>query len=262
MKSVFLPLLWLISIFYITSCGGYRNIEKKRNFELQMKSPMTKNITPAYVFFESSKKNKMTSNYSNETKYLGNNKRSKIVKYALKFKGKSRVKKDKKFRNDCSGFVRSIFDNFDVELYNTTRVKRNGNWLSGTEVIYNFIEDNGEIFSNKLPRIGDIIFFDNTTDRNRDGKVNDNFTHIAIVVNVLANGTIYYIHKSNRGINIQKMNLRYPNKVYIKNGKKNIKVNSYLRKRRKKDKKGTPYLSSQMFRAFGSIFKSYSLSQK
>ncbi len=226
-----------------------------------MKSPMTKNITPAYVFFDTPNNYRVNKKYLSKNKTLKDGKREKIVEYALKFKGKSRVKKDKKFRNDCSGFVRSIFDNFNIELYNTAKVKRNGKWLSGTEVIYNFIEDNGEVFSNRLPQIGDIIFFDNTTDRNRDGKVNDSFTHIAIVVNVLANGTIYYIHKSHRGINIQKMNLKYPNDVYVKRGKKKIKVNSYLRKRRRKDKKDTPYLSSQMFRAFGSVFKSYSLSQ-
>ncbi len=226
-----------------------------------MKSPMTKNITPAYVFFERPH-NYANLRYSDKNKILKDSKRGKLVKYALGFKGKSRVKKDKKYRNDCSGFVRSVFDKFDIELYNTSKVKKNGKWLSGTEVIYNFIKDNGEVFSDKLPRIGDIIFFDNTTDRNRDGKVNDKFTHIAIVVNVLSNGTIYYIHKSHRGINIQKMNLNYPDKVYIKNGKKRIKVNSYLRKRRRKDKKNTPYLSSQMFRAFGSVFKSYNLSQK
>jgi len=257
---MFFPaLLLLFLMFYTTSCGGYKNIEKRKNFELQMKNQMTKNITPAYIFFKKEKNLKKT--YI-KTTHLKENKRKEIVEYALDFKGKSRVKKDKKFNNDCSGFVRSIYDNFNIELYNTNKKKKNGKWLSGTQVIYNFIKDNGRVFTSELPKIGDIIFFDNTTDRNRDGKVNDKFTHIAIVVDVKSNGTIYYIHKSHRGINIQKMNLKYYNKAYIKNGKKNIKVNSYLRRRRRKDKKNTPYLSSQMFRAFGSIFKSYSLSQK
>ena len=295
MKKFLLLLLLLFLISYITSCGNYSTMQKRKYFELHNHNPIAKNLRPSSMFFKqekkdistnltskkrkkyktkntsmakSTKKNTLTSsataktkapktkNKSNNSKKLANSKRKALVKYAKSFDKHKRVKKNKKFLNDCSGFVRSVYDKFNIELYDTKRNKKNGKWLNGTNVIYNFVQENGEIFKNKLPVMGDIIFFDNTTDRNRDGKVNDKFTHIAIVINVKSNGTVYYIHKSNRGINIQKLNLKYPNKVYIKVNNKKIKVNSYLRKRRKKDKKNTPYLSSQMFRAYGSIFKS------
>jgi cell wall-associated NlpC family hydrolase len=266
MKRIFTLLLLLILSFYTFSCASSSSAEKRKHFELQNNSPIGKNITPLKVFFKEDKKDKKkdkkrvaiknkTKKDKKSKKEIKKNKREELVKYALKFNGHSRVKKDKKFRNDCSGFVRSVYDNFDIELYNTTKVKRGKHWLNGTEVIYNFVKDNGKVFKKGLPVIGDIIFFDNTTDRNRDGKVNDKFTHIAIVTKVNKNGTIHYIHKSNRGINIQKLNLKYSKQVYIKSGKKKIKVNSYLRKKRKKDKRNTPYLSSQMFRSFGSLFK-------
>jgi surface antigen len=254
MKKFFVYSLFLFLLFYLASCGGYKNIEKKKNFELQMNNPMSKNRTNPSVFFEDENIYKKPE-YKNKDYQLKDSKRSKLVNYALSFKGNLTVKKDKKFRNDCSGFVRSIYDNFNIELYNTEKVKDAGRWFSGTEIIYNFVKDNGKVFTNKQPRIGDIIFFDNTTDRNRDGLVNDKFTHIAIIVDVKSNGTIHYIHKSNRGINVQKMNLKYSNKAYIRTGKNKIKVNSYLRKKNKKDKNSTPYLSAQMFRAFGSVFK-------
>ena len=255
MKRIFTLLLLLLLSFYTSSCANLNSAEKRNNFELQNNNPVGKNISPLKVFFKEDKKVKKETN--NKKLAIKNNskkkktevkksKRKDLVQYALKFNGHSRVKKDKKFRNDCSGFVRSVYDNFDIELYNTTKVKRGKNWLNGTEVIYNFVKDNGKVFKKGLPVIGDIIFFDNTTDRNKDGKVNDKFTHIAIVVKVNKNGTIHYIHKSNRGINIQKLNLKYSKQAYIKSGNKKIKVNSYLRKRRRKDKRNTPYLSSQL----------------
>ena len=259
------PFFIITIILLFTSCANINKNHIRKNFEMQFSTSMNKNITPAYVYFENefpenSNKNHLKSN-SNKRKYLTEDKRGILVDYALKFNNKKSVIANEKFRNDCSGFVRSIYYRFNLELFNTEKVKKAGKWLPGTEVIYNFIKENGKIFKNSLPRRGDLIFFDNTHDRNKDGKVNDKFTHVAIVVDVKSDGTVYYIHKSNRGINIQKMNLNYPNKVYIyKNGKK-IKVNSYLRKKRKNDSKNTPYLSSQMFRAYGSLFKSLNLAK-
>jgi len=255
MKRIYTLLLLIILSFYTFSCASSSSGEKRKNFELQSNGPVAKNITPIKVFFNENKKGSNNLALKNKKTKVKEAKREKLVEYALKFNGHIRVKKNKKFRNDCSGFVRSVYDNFDIELYNTSKVKKGKKWLNGTEIIYNFVKDNGKVFKKGKPNVGDIIFFDNTTDRNRDGRVNDKFTHIAIIVKVNKNGTIHYIHKSNRGINIQKLNLRHSNKAYIKHGKKKIKVNSYLRKRRKNDKRNTPYLSSQLFRSFGSLFK-------
>ena len=243
----FFFLLFVLALF-LNSCSQNERIRNKGNFELQLKNPASKNYTPPYIFFE-------TERISLQTRIsLDNDKRNNIVEYALKFNGKNKLKKNKKFRNDCSGFVRAVYDKFGINLFDTDNLKSGGKWYSGTRVIYNFIKENGEIFKDKIPRKGDLIFFDNTNDRNKDGKVNDYFTHVAIVIKVDENQTVYYIHKSSRGINIQKLNLKYKNRLYIsKNGKK-IKVNSFLRRKRKRDPKNTPYLSSQMFRAFGTLF--------
>ncbi len=179
-----------------------------------------------------------------------------IANFAKKHDKQKSVPKG--FLNDCSGFVRMVYSNFNIDLFDVEHNTK----ASGTEIIFKFVEKNGAIYpkyiyfnkstpKNKkyVPQVGDIIFFDNTHDKNRDKKVNDFFTHVAIVLSIDDDNTINYIHKSSRGINTQLMNLDEPNSLYI--NKK--RVNSYLRVKKKGDSKNTPYLSGELFRAFGTL---------
>ncbi|MBN2693973.1 CHAP domain-containing protein, partial [bacterium] len=133
-----------------------------------------------------------------------------IANYAKKYDGEKKTPNG--FRNDCSGYVRMVYSHFDIDLFD---VDHNPN-DSGSEIIYKFFEENGAVYSKKYrPQPGDVIFFDNTHDKNKDGKLNDPFTHVAIVLSVDSDNTITYIHRSSRGINIQGMNLYKPNEQYI-----------------------------------------------
>ncbi|MBN2693748.1 C40 family peptidase [bacterium] len=177
--------------------------------------------------------------------------REDLVEYAKKFNKYKSVPKPG--RNDCSGFVRFVFQHFGVDIFKLEidELKRAGEWINGTEVVYKYAQKHGEVFKNKLPKKGDFIFFDNTHDRNNDGKINDYYTHIAIVVDVEDNGTVHYIHKSGSGINLQMLNTTLANQKM--DGKR--QVNSYLRGKAKSDTSATPHLAAEMFRGYGSIFK-------
>lgn len=190
---------------------------------------------------------------------LENEMRVNIVKYALSFNGKKKFSKT--FNNDCSGFVSMVFNKFDYKFLD---VFYSGSVASASMVqtIYIYTQKFGNIFKDKTPKVGDLIFFDNTHDRNKNRKVDDKLTHIAIVIGVEPNGTVHYIHHSNKGVNIQIMNIQYPDQRFIEtNGKKEY-VNSYLRARTKKDKSDIPIYSGEMFRAYGSLFNNENISKK
>lgn len=174
------------------------------------------------------------------------NKRKQLVNYALKFNN-TKGEKIKNFRNDCSGFTRRIYSKFNIELFRLPKNELrslNGKWLNGVELIWKYCKRHGKTFIRKAPKIGDLVFFDNTHDRNKNGLYDDYFTHVGIVVKIDKDKTIHYIHKASNGIRISKLNMKYENKR--KHGKK--EVNSYLRRR------GKHRLSSQLVRGFGSIF--------
>ena len=172
--------------------------------------------------------------------------RKKLVKYALKFNN-TKGKRSRNFRNDCSGFTRRVYAGFNIELFRLPRHELrsvNGKWLNGVELIWKYCKKHGKVFIRKAPKAGDIVFFDNTHDRNKNRKYDDYFTHVGIVVKVDSDKTIHYIHKATSGIKISKLNMVYENKR--RNGKK--EVNSYLRR------SGKYRLSGQLVRGFGSIF--------
>lgn len=153
----------------------------------------------------------------------------------------------KSFSLDCSGTVMAIYWYAGIDLAKNFSKYSGG----GTERIYRYLDDEGLLYRTKLPVPGDIIFWDNTYDKNKNGKTDDYFTHMGMVVTVDDKGNIEYIHENYRkGIILAKMNLFKPDKYYeIIDGKKII-LNDPMRMR------GSPesdagWLSSQLYRDFG-----------
>lgn len=151
--------------------------------------------------------------------------------------------KDKNYGNDCSGFVRYLYAHFDIDIVDP-KIKLD--WGSGTEAIYKKYEKAGTVYTGKTPEPGDIITFDNTYDRNNDGKVNDPFSHTALVEKVLDDGTVVMIHNINSvmGVRRDKMNLGDPD---------NYKVNSYIRSKRRYPHPDKKYLTGQLFHSFAKV---------
>lgn len=143
------------------------------------------------------------------------------------------------FRNDCSGFVMAA-------------TARAGVPVSGsTKSLWEAFKSEGATHLRKEPRVGDLAFFDNTTDRNRNGRVDDPLTHIAVVIDVESDGTILLAHDgTGAGRAELRMNLQHPD-VHINDRGKVL--NNHLRGRRNSDPKATRYLSGELWRGFATI---------
>ena len=90
---------------------------------------------------------------------------------------------------------------------------------------------------------GDLVFWDNTYDKNSDGKFNDYLTHVGMVVSVDQNGTITYIHDNyKKGLVYEKMNLYRP---------KDRELNSAMRMRSSPKGPNNESLAGELVRAFG-----------
>lgn len=153
----------------------------------------------------------------------------------------------RKFAKDCSGVVSAIYyyAGIDLQKYYSSYSG------SGTERIYKTLANRKLLKKTWLPAIGDIIFWDNTYDRNKNGKADDNLTHLGIVVSADKKGNIAYVHDHYReGIIFENMNLRLKNTYITGSGSNTVIVNSPMRMRGGL-RRDNNWLSSQLFRIFG-----------
>jgi len=130
-----------------------------------------------------------------------------VSAYSLLGKKPSQVVRvnNKKFTLDCSGTVSAIFYGMGIDLK-----KELGS--AGVEGMYKGLERKGLLHENLYPQTGDIIFWDNTWDKNDDKNYNnDPLTHTGVVVNVDEDGTIHYLHEHfDNGVIVEYMNLYRP----------------------------------------------------
>jgi cell wall-associated NlpC family hydrolase len=146
---------------------------------------------------------------------------------------------DRNYTLDCSGVVLAIYYNAGIELEKCYSMYT-GN---GVKRIYSCLRDNKLIFNTKSPEPGDLIFWDNTYDRDGDGKFNDYFSHIGMVISVDEEGTIIYVHHNYRqGIIYERMNLYKPD---------DTSLNSPMRMRGSPPAPEGQYLASHLVRVFG-----------
>ena len=147
------------------------------------------------------------------------------------------------YRFDCSGFVSFVYARLGYNLIIPTQ-----NNLNGVGRIYQFAQHLKGFHTNKIPQIGDVIFWDRTYDVNHDGKLNDPRTHIGIVESIETNGTVIFIHNETSRITRGRMNLFYPNRTHYK-GKV---INTTLRQCRHAQDQ---CLTSQLWSGFGTFIK-------
>jgi len=159
----------------------------------------------------------------------------KVAKAAVKYIGARRIDVNgERQRYDCSGFVCAAHKRAGVEL--------NGNTAS----LYERARRQRLLHKRKLPMLGDVAFFDNTYDRNRNGKRDDKLSHVAIVERVDGDGTITLVHKGSKGIRRITMNLQRPHDKVDADGQK---LNSVLGVH----KKGS-VLAGELWCGFGSMW--------
>lgn len=93
------------------------------------------------------------------------------------------------------------------------------------------------------PRPGDLVFFHDTHDRDRNGRRGDRFTHVALVETV-EGAALTLLHRGGRRVVRIRMDLSHPS---------DPSANDPVRPRRRRDARGTRYLSGELFAAFGAL---------
>ncbi len=134
------------------------------------------------------------------------NTREKVLATARALVGQSRVKVGgRTYPSDCTGFVEAAYAAAGVSLRGSAKPGDNG-----VTAFYRHAQAHGRVYTGGRPVPGDLVFFRETYDQNRDGRRNDGLTHVGIVDKVDANGTVTVIHRVKRGVVRYRMNLARP----------------------------------------------------
>lgn len=134
------------------------------------------------------------------------------------------------FQGDCSGFVLRLLARAGVRPSLAPARSRSESLFHASRRV-------------EAPRPGDLAFFHDTYDRNRDGRANDPYTHVAVVEKV--EGTaVLLLHRGARGVERFRMDLTRP---------ADPEANDPVRFTRAKDPSGTRRLAGQLFAAFGAV---------
>ncbi len=172
--------------------------------------------------------------------------RQSVVRTAAGLVGARAIEVDgRRITYDCAGVTRAIFLLQGVDLYRSTRVTGQAN---GVRLIHRDVRQFGRIHQGPVVRPGDLVFFHNTWDANGDGQVNDPLTHVGVVEAIERDGTVVFISRVAGAVERYRMNLAHPHRHRGEDGRV---LNDYLRRKRGRDARGTPYLTAELFAAFG-----------
>jgi len=154
---------------------------------------------------------------------------------------KSLRKVTKEVTDDCSGFARLVFHGQGIELYQDGFLPGE----SGVAAIYRRARVMGALHDG-LPRPGDLVFFHDTYDRNRNGRHDDGLTHIGVVESIDGDGTVTFIHRYGLGVKRSKLNVGAP--TLHANTEGHI-LNDYLRRATRKERSR---LTGELFSGYAS----------
>lgn len=162
--------------------------------------------------------------------------------------GKRKVKVNgRTFRSDCSGFVAGVWSVAGVDLMASVD---DAPGVNGVAMIHRYNERFGEHHTRYFPSPGDLAYFDDTYDMNRNGRRDDPLSHVGIVDSVDPDGTIHVIHLSGRGVVRDPMNLLRPS---VRTDERGKKINAWLRVKKKNDPPDMPRLMGELFSGFSTV---------
>jgi cell wall-associated NlpC family hydrolase len=164
-----------------------------------------------------------------------------LAKAALEQVGHSRPEMNGvAYRDDCTGLVSAVYAAIGMRLEGST------------PALFEKAQAEGVLHKRRRPYPGDVVFFDDTWDRNRNRKFDDPLTHVGIVVAVGDDGTISLVHNGNSGIHVLMMNLEKPD---LRVGAGGQRLNDYVRVKKKGDPSEARYLTGQLWSGFASFWK-------
>lgn len=164
-----------------------------------------------------------------------------VVATACRFVGQPRIVLDGvTYRYDCSGLVEAALAAAGYDF------------AGSSAMLFEAAREAGVLHRRRLPSPGDVAFFDDTYDRNDNGRRDDPLSHVAVVEAVDADGTITLVHVGSRGVVRFRMNLRRPEERSTEGG---VVLNDYLRARSVGDGPRTRYLAGELWVGFASFWK-------
>lgn len=173
-----------------------------------------------------------------------NQARGRVAEAAKTFVGqRSVVVAGEQFRFDCSGVTRGIYARAGIRLGGTPSFRGEND----VAVLYRYVKENGSLRKSD-PLVGDLVFFDDTYDRNRDGLRNDPLSHVGVVEEVLDDGTVVFVHHAAGGILRYRMNLSKPD--VRRDPSTGRTLNHYLRRAEGGEPAKT---TAQLFVAYGTV---------
>ncbi|MFP4112916.1 MAG: CHAP domain-containing protein [Spirochaetota bacterium] len=154
-----------------------------------------------------------------------------------------------RYSYDCTGTILAIYAMAGIRL-----VDLFPNYAgNGVRRLYGIADDYELLYHTELPQPGDLIFWDNTYDKNGDTQWNDWLTHVGLVLSVDSDGTIEYLHHHyTEGVVTARMNLTNPQTYMTSDG---VIVNSPMRMRSHRYLNPDEWLSSQLYRELGAMHK-------
>lgn len=153
---------------------------------------------------------------------------------------------------DCSFFVRAAYwegSGHTVDLFRESLATHsaNANTSSGVVLLDSFFRKHHRYIKSN-PKVGDLIIFDNTYDKNHNQKRDDYMTHVGIVTAIRKDHTIEFVHGNiSRTIKKGYINLEHKDTSNFKGQP----VNSYIRPRYSWESNPSHNLASYLVRAFG-----------
>ena len=115
--------------------------------------------------------------------------------------------------------------------------------------VYRYVSENGTIYHDPRPAVGDLAFFHNTFDANSDRRPNDWYTHVGIVESVDESNTVTVLSFVDGSVGRLYLNLEQPEAA----GSSRAPLNTRLRADRRDDPAHTQYLAGELFAGFGSL---------
>ena len=206
--------------------------------------PYTRGAAPRAVPSERQVRLAKTGSVEVKTQRPASEVREQIVSDARALLGKkSVVLGGTRYPSDCTGLIRGVYGQAGIELLSEYKPGDNA-----VTAIYRYAQKHGRVYEGGWPVPGDLVFFRETYDVNRDGRRNDGLTHIGIVEDARADGTVTVIHRVSRGVVRYRMNLQHP--TVRRHPQSKEEVNDFLRP---PGRGATQRLTGQLFMGYATV---------
>ena len=154
----------------------------------------------------------------------------------------------RRFRYDCTGTILAAYYGAGIDL----EAEFSAYTGNGVARLFKLAAAHELVYTGDSPRPGDVIFWDNTYDRNGDGAWNDPLTHAGVVVRAYDDGSVDYVHHNYReGIVVARMSLASPD--LHQSGA--LQVNSPMRMKSHRYMNPSQWLASHLYRSAGMLYE-------